>query len=71
MEGVGRGRGVLGCLGLDCALSGWLSRWGRHPMHGKVVSSIPSQGAYGRQPINVSVSLSLFLPVCLPLFLSV
>ena len=31
------------------------------PLHQKVVGSIPSQGTNGRQPIDVSLSLSLFL----------
>ena len=37
----------------------WLSWLERHPIHQKVVGSIPGWDAYGRQPINVSLSLPL------------
>ena len=41
------------------ALAGWLSWLEHYPIYHKVAGSIPSQGTYRGQLINVSVSLSL------------
>ena len=43
----------------SAALARWLSGFECHPVHQKVAGSIPSQGACGRQPIDVSLCFSL------------
>ena len=45
---------------LILALASWLSWLENHNVHQKVVGLIPSQGMYGRQPIDVSLSHRCF-----------
>ena len=42
-------------------LARWLSWLERRPIHQKVAGSVPGQGMYERQLIDVSLSLSPFL----------
>ena len=58
-----------GCMIKSCVLifknvmmhPGWVLSWlERHPIHQNVVSLIPSQGAYGRQVIDVSLTHRCF-----------
>ena len=52
----------------NSALARWLS-WLEHcPIYQKVVGLIPSQGKYERQPIDLSLSLSLSVPLSHPSF---
>ena len=46
---------------MNTALAGWLRWLERHPVHNKVVGSVPSWGVHGRRPTNVSLSVSLSL----------
>ena len=51
---MSRVRGKVWVLKRHGTMAGWLACLEHHPMHQKV-GSIPSQGAFGRQPIDVSL----------------